>query len=502
MIGAKVYNYLTELLAAGIEADFAASTPNKSAKKNTYSHYGVYHKRINNKGVATMSHLFEKNICRADKPAVLADADGCLYAFNGEFYDFVGSGMSFITELIKRTMSRLKIADQYIFYAPQYIAKEVYRTLTNSDEYIYMPNRRYIAFKNGVLDIEHGSLKAFDMRYATDIILDIDYMDIKTLYKDCADRFGIGREENPCKLWEWKVEEIIPEKEMRKAFQMFCGSLLLNREVCKVEYVCYLIGSGSNGKSVLASVIAGVFGERYFSRFSPKQLFKDSDARVNIAALRGKIANLVGDLDEKDISGGDFKRFASGEKFQGRENYARKPIQVTAPPLLCCANSMPETSDDSWGHHRRQLPIYTTTKQWTEKDKDPYLTQKLTTPEARQRVFLWIYEGYKKIIRNNGNIVLGDSVLRAQARLQERSNSVRRWWDDSEYCKPESEQEGEWIPLKELVAEYQAYCEEMLDTPRKHTDVSAMLRAKGLGNKRTGVGWQFLVGRKTIENDN
>lgn len=176
MIGAKVYNYLTELLAAGIEADFAASTPNKSAKKNTYSHYGVYHKRINNKGVATMSHLFEKNICRADKPAVLADADGCLYAFNGEFYDFVGSGMSFITELIKRTMSRLKIADQYIFYAPQYIAKEVYRTLTNSDEYIYMPNRRYIAFKNGVLDIEHGSLKAFDMRYATDIILDIDYM--------------------------------------------------------------------------------------------------------------------------------------------------------------------------------------------------------------------------------------------------------------------------------------------------------------------------------------
>lgn len=500
MIGAKVYNYLTELLATAIEADFGASTP-RGKDKYTYDHYGVYHKQISKKAVATMSHFFEKNICRADKPVVLADAEGCLYAFNGEYYDAVGAGMSFITELVKRTMSHLKIAEQYIFYAPQYIAKEIHRTLTNSDEYLYKPDRRYIVFRNGVFDVEQGKLKKFDMRYTTDIVLDIDYADLKTLYEECADRFGISREENPYKLWEWKVEEIIPEREMRDAFQMFCGSLLINREVCKVEYVCYLIGSGSNGKSVLASVIAGVFGEQYFSRFSPKQLFKDSDARVNIAALRGKIANLVGDLDEKDISGGDFKRFASGEKFQGRENYARKPIQVTAPPLLCCANTMPETSDDSWGHHRRQLPIHTTTKQWTEQDKDPYLTQKLTTPEARQRVFLWIYEGYRKIMRNNGNIVLGESVLRAQARLQDRSNSVRRWWDDSVYCKPKSEKSGFWKPLKELEAEYKQYCEESGDQQMKGRPVSAMLRGKGIKEDRNSKGVIFLVAREQDENE-
>lgn len=496
MIGAKVYNYLTELLATAIEADYAASTP-RNKEKYTYVRYGAYHKQISRKSVATMSYFFEQNICHSDKPVILADAEGCLYAFNGEFYDSVGAGMSFVTELVKRTMGRLGISEQYIFYAPQYIAKEVHRTLTNSDEYLYKPDRRYIVFRNGVFDIEQGKLKKFDMRYITDIVLDIDYSDQKTLYKDCDDRFGISRELNPYKLWDWKVEEIIPNKEMREAFQMFCGSLLLNREVCKVEYVCYLIGSGSNGKSVLASVIAGVFGEQYFSRFSPKQLFKDSDARVNIAALRGKIANLVGDLDEKDISGGDFKRFASGEKFQGRENYARKPIQVTAPPLLCCANAMPETADDSWGHHRRQLPIHTTQKQWTEKDKDPYLTQKLTTPEARQRVFLWIYEGYRKIIRNNGNIVLGDSVLKAQALLQDRSNSVRRWWDDSDYCKPDDSHSGFWKPLKELESEYKQYCEESGDQQMKGRPVSAMLRGKGIEDDRNSKGTIFFIARKT-----
>lgn len=500
MIGAKIYNYLTSLLATTIEADYAASTP-KGKDKYTYDHFGIFHKRISNKAVATMGYFFEKTICCPEKPVILADSENNLYAFDGEYYNAVGSGMSFLEELVKRTMSRLKIAKQYVFYAPKYISREVYRTLTCSDEYLYIPNRRYIVFKNGVFDIEQGKLKAFDMRYVTDIVLDINYSPLKTLYQDCGTRFGISREENPCKLWEWKIEEIIPNKEMREAFQMFCGSLLLNREVCKVEYVCYLIGSGSNGKSVLASVIAGVFGEQYFSRFSPKQLFKDSDARVNIAALRGKIANLVGDLDEKDISGGDFKRFASGEKFQGRENYARKPVQVTAPPLLCCANTMPETSDDSWGHHRRQLPISTTEKRWTEKDKDPYLTQKLTVPEARQRVFLWIYDGYRKIMKNNGNIMLGDAVLKAQERLQASSNSVRRWWRDSPYCKPKSEKDGEWRLLKDLVSEYYKYCEDMLDTPKKHTDVSAMLRSKGITGKRVSEGWRFFVGKKDADEE-
>lgn len=501
MISESTYSYLVDYLAERIEADYAASTP-KGEKKRTFLYYGLRDKQLYKGRMATLCHFFEQNVCNADKPMILSDNEGNLFAFNGEYYYSVGMGLSFVTEIVKRTMRKLKIAEQYVFCAPINIAREIQRTLTNSEAYAYKPDRRYIVFKNGVFDIEKGQLKKFDMRYATDIVLDIPYTDLKTLYKECADRFGISRETNPCKLWEWKVEEIIPNKEMRDAFQMFCGSLLLNRETCKVEYVAYLVGSGSNGKSVLASVIAGVFGEQYFSRFSPKQLFKDSDARVNIAALRGKIANLVGDLDEKDISGGDFKRFASGEKFQGRENYARKPIQVSAPPLLCCANTMPETSDDSWGHHRRQLPIYTTGRQWTEQDKDPYLIQKLTTPEARQRVFLWIYEGYRKIIRNNGNIVLGESVLEAQTRLQDRSNSVRRWWDDSEYDKAESEANGVWKSLKELEAKYKAYCEEVGDMVMKGRPVSAMLRARGVREERRRDGWHFLVGRKVNDNEN
>ncbi len=487
----KVYQYLTAFLAGEMRKSYP--------KFDVGLGYGAKDSRPNKGKVAHLCELIENSVF--GKRVAYVDADGCAYAYNGEYYESVGKGISFFSELVKRTLTALKVGKVYRMFASRMIADSCMSGLMNSEEYQYKPDRRYITFTNGVFDTEQGKLKAFDMRYVTDIVLDIEYTDLKTLYKTCADKFGISREDNPCKLWEWKIEEIIPNKDMREAFQMFCGTLLVKRDQLKVEYLCYLVGSGSNGKSVAASAIAGVFGERYFARFTPWQLFKASDAAFNMAALQGKIGNFMDDLESKDFSGGDMKRFISGEKFQARRLY-KDPILVQAPIMLCCTNSIPESSDDSWGHHRRQLPIYTTKKQWTEADKDPYLTRKLTTPEARQRIFLWIYEGYKKIMRNKGNIVLGDEVVKAQKALQADSNSARRWWRDSPYCIPIDEKNGVWMPLKELMIEYHSYCDEMFETPQRHTDVSAMLRAKGLENKRASGGWMFLVGRKKIENEN
>ena len=488
MTSSKTYEYLTAYLSEAIESDFGNKTDFRK-NKCTFKGYGEHDKMISRKRLAILSHYFEKYLCKSDKRVLLVSGDKKIHVFNGEYYDDTENA-GFVTELIKRTMERLGVGLQYLMIAPKEVSTEVMRTLTNSEEYLYKPDRRYIAFRNGIFDLKYGALKRFDIRYRPYIVMDIDYLDEKTL----------NRQSYPAaKLWEDKIKEIIPNKDMREAFQMFCGSLLLDRNEVKVEYVCYLVGPGSNGKSVAASAIAGVFGEQYFSRFSPRQLFKDSDARVNIAALDGKIANLVGDLEQKDISGGDFKRFVSGEKFQGRRNY-KDPILVQAPPLLCCANELPESSDDSHGHHRRQLPIYTTKRQWTEEDKDPYLTQKLTTTEARQRIFLWICEGYRKIIRNGGNVVLGKEVIDAQRALQEDSNSPRRWLRDSMWCKPKKDENGEWKPLKELFAEYEAYCQENVDEPKKAREVAAMLRTLGFKDERRAPGICFCVGRKEINN--
>lgn len=504
MVSEKLLTYLTEWLCSNMEAQFKSwKKSDKAAKSLRF--YGVkdHRRQLGKEGV--LLTLIRDNVCYTDKKHFLASSEGQIFhAYNGKYFEQIdGRPDKFIKELVRRVFRKLEIGTIYHTYTADMITRECTEILSSSDEFQYVPNKRYIAFQNGIFDIVSGKLKDFDLKYRPFIALDIDYTPSKELYTLYDKEYGVKREVNPAKLWEWKISEIIPNKDMRDAFQMFCGSLLLDRSECKFEYVAYLIGPGSNGKSVLADTIASVFGEKYFSRFTPRQLFKDSDARVNIAALEGKIANLVGDLETKDIEGGgDFKRFASGEKFQGRRNY-KDPIQVTAPPLLCCTNSMPETNDDSWGFHRRQLPIYTTRHRFTEEDKDPYLTQKLTTEDARRWVFLWIYDGYRMIMRNKGNIILGDDVLRAIEELQSDSNSGRRWFRDMDYSavgNPVSK-DPRWKPLKDLYNEYVEYAIDCgYSNKLKSHEISRLLQDKGCAKKRLSGGIYFCLEQNKQDN--
>lgn len=498
MNSARLFSYLTERMSSAILEKFAGWTV-KGKKGCSLKYYGMRHMKPMPSHISVLLSLVRDVVCYGKERLFLAGADSqTMYAYNGRYYESVdGKADKFLKEVIRRVFMGLNIGIVYQTEIAGMIARECLDTLTSTEEYLYEPDRRYIAFTNGVFDVEKGSLKDFDIKYKPYLALDIEYGTEKNLYAEYSKRFGVERGKHPGKLWEWKIKEIIPNDDMREAFQMFCGSLLLDRQVCKFEYCCYLIGCGSNGKSVLASAIAGVFGEQYFSRFTPKQLFKDSDARVNIAALDGKICNLVGDLDATDFAGGDFKRFASGEKFQGRKNY-KDPIQVIAPPLLCCTNAMPETSDDSWGHHRRQLPIYTTSHRFTEEDKDPYLAQKLTTPEARSYIFTWLYEGYKKIIRNGGNIKLGEDVLQAMRDLQDNSSSARRWFKDFGYevVRNPGRKDENWRPLSELYAEYEGYAKSCGYTAIiKSHELASMLRSKEAESVRRSQGVWFCLSK-------
>lgn len=505
MVRQQTYIHLTAWLGSEVEREYD-ETHKDWRTSRTLRGLGKRGKTYQAWVEATLVELFEKYLCFSDSRMVLVGGDSStLYAYNGRYYDMVDvKGGQFILELIKRVMRSLDIGTAYIQGCSDKIAKSVYSTLTSSDEYLYRPDRRYIAFENCIFDLRDGKPKKFGLDKVPYLSLDVDYHDTKEAYRLGAQ--GNKPSDNPCKLWDDKIREIIPNEDAREAFRQFCGGLLIDREEVKIEYICYLVGNGSNGKSVVANTIAGVFGDKSFSRFSLRQLFKDSDARVNIAALEGKICNLIGDLEAKDVSGGDFKRAVSGEWFQGRKNY-RDPIMVKFPPLLCCANEMPQTSDDSWGHHRRQLPIYTTERQWTEEDKDPMLTQKLTVPLARAYIFNWIYEGYRRIVKNGGNIRLGDDVKDAQAKLMSRSSSGRCWWDDRGYVKAKPvmmRTDPRWMSLDSLYADYVGYAvSNGYEKQMKKNEISAMLRNMGFKDgeniKRSSSGLMVCVGRLNID---
>lgn len=430
---------------------------------------------------AQLQDLFENHIYVSGSGYFLYSYTGTIWVYNGRHYEMVTTE-SFLKEVLKQSLKKLDVGLVYQKFSPKRIADECITSMENRFDGRFEEDRRYIVFNNGVFDVKEGVLKDFGMEYRTDIILDIDYDPMAS---------------SP--LWEEKLVEILPHEASRRDFQMWCGALLNNRNEHKMELACFILGPGSNGKSVIAEAVTDVFGSVYFRKFQPDQLLKDNSRMFNLAALQGAIANFCGDMKKENISSTGFKSFVSGEEFEARHPFGRVVFKVKAPMLLCCANEMPPTTDDSWGYHRRILPIQSTTRIRDDKDADASLTNKLRTKEARSAIFNWIYEGYKMFIANGGKINISEETKALQLELRDDSNSLRRWIRDYGYVKVVREfshNDDSWKLLKDWHDEYKQYCKDNGDNqPQNTKSMARIFREKGFIELRRRDGIWFCIGR-------
>lgn len=493
MTSQQTFKYLSEYYALEMERIYN-STIGKNSKSKLRG-YGMFDNTFRAYREDILWSLLDQVVCSGKDKMILSDRSGrTLYAYNGRCWDRIDSDR-FMKELVKRTFRVLEVGIKYMASSER-IGRELMQSLQSSDEYLFTPDRRYISFINGVFDLREGKLRTHNPRYVTDIALNFDYIS----EKDCNIQFR-----ETCKLWEdfvgHKERGVFPIPEVAKDIQLFCGAMLLDRHQVKFEYMACVFGPGSNGKSVFVDAVTGVFGREYCSTFTPAQLFKEgTNSSFCVSDLEGKLINVVGDLDNRDFSGGSLKRFISGEAIMAREPYGKKNRPVEPPLMICCANEMPEARDDSHGHHRRLLPFESTRRMWTEKDKDANLTAKLSTNEAKMFIFHWIYKGYRRILNTeHNNIPWSDFTLNAQERFRDNANSMRRWWVDSEWDIPEDDKSGFWKPLNELYMEYKEYCVDNYYAIRRNLELSAMLRSKGLKNSRLGNGVNFYITRKVFD---
>ena len=480
----STFTYLVDWLVSAIKPEYDKSDIKKYAEQGNKPLPGI---------ISALWKLFDTHICDG-KEKRLRIKDNTLYAFNERWFEEV-DGEAFLKELVRRVLITLEVSPAYQFYAPVKIAKELLGHISHSPECRYKPDRRYICFTNGVLDLQESRskrFKPFRIDYVTDIVLDFPYDERATSI-----------------LWKTKLESktqgIIPNKGLCADFQQFCGSLLADRTKYKKEYICYLYGGGGNGKSVLAAAIANVFGERYYSTFSLQQIFtKQTNAMFVAKEMDGKLLNWCDDVDEKDVSGGEFKRFVSGESIPGRKPHGVDFTKVQPPMLLCCINVFPDVRDDSEGNHRRQLIIETTHKQWEAAERDTGLTAKLSTTESRQAIFNWILDGYDKFVRNGGDIKLSEDSKMARETRRALSNPMRRWAFERNFKKavPEDDADPRWKRLSDWYADYVAYCEENgCGKPEDSRKLSAMFRNMGFESKRRADGTVFCVGIETYDTD-
>lgn len=448
--------------------------------------YGASDTKVNKLTEAEIGQIFERYITGNDgdniPKMILVAESGEPYAYNGKFFEAITPET--LQYAIKRVMVDCEVGKVYQFNSHKKISEECLLALMQEPTCAFDADRRYAVFNNLVLDIESGRMLEHNAIYKTDMVFDFDY--------DPNVRSG---------LWDKFMLETVPDDGMRKAFQMFCGAFLANRKKYKIEHICLLVGTGLNGKSVMAEAVVGVFNRHLKSVYSPEQLFKSSQKEYYLADIDGKVVNYCDDVSNKDFSGGDFKSFTSGAEFAGRHAYSRRPMKVTRVPLMICnVNEIPPTTDDTDGYYRRLLPI-SCPNIITEDKIDTSLSNKLSTTESKQAIFNWIVEGYRMLVENNGKIIVSESIKNAKESIRNESNSARRWITEKDMIAvvPEGKMDSRWRPLADWMKLYREYCEGYSECPKSAKSVAKIFDSLKFPKERRQDGVWYCIGKKGQE---
>lgn len=452
---------------------------------------GKDHEKVKPFEEATLIDYFEKYIYKEMNNYVLIGADDAIYIYNGRYYETHRSNEDMLFNIIKDAMKRMGVGLVYQKNSYSKIGRQVISGMKVEDNAKFKPNRDFIVFNNGVMEFDDNDGSKtfhsdFDMKYQTDVILDIDYVDGAT-----------------SALWDRIIVQTIPNDEMREAFQMFCGAFLVPRTVYSIEYICYLLGGGRNGKSLVTGAIASVFGKSLVSSFSLQELLFDNDKSYNRACLVGKVANFSDDVTKKDYSGGAYKTFISGHDMKARHPFG-KPFDLTEIPyLVCCVNEMPPSTDDTVGNFRRMMLI-TCPNQISAEQADESLPAKLKEPEVKTAIMNWILEGREKLCKAKGKIKIGESIKREVELQQESGNSARRWINECGLVKVDNpvHDDPRWKPMKDWMKMYQDYCKDYSEMPKSASSVGKIFKDKGFASKRKSDGMWWCIGIVGEDTDN
>jgi P4 family phage/plasmid primase-like protien len=156
-----------------------------------------------------------------------------------------------------------------------------------------------------------------------------------------------------------------------------------------------LVGGGSNGKSTFLNLVKVFLGKENVSSRSLQDLEENRFAKAD---LHHKLANIYADLPDKALfRTGTFKMLTGRDLLTAERKFQHSFTFENYAKLLFSANKVPEAFDDSDAFFRRWL-IVVFPNQFINDKADPYILQKLTTPEELSGLLNLVLPVLKKLL--------------------------------------------------------------------------------------------------------
>jgi putative DNA primase/helicase len=243
-----------------------------------------------------------------------------------------------------------------------------------------------------------------------------------------------------------------------------------------MEKALLLYGSGANGKSVLFDVMNALLGRENIANFSMSNLLEEH----NRALIAHKLLNYGSEITATRTRD-EFKNLVSTEPIQARLKYGNSFTMTDYAKLAFNCNELPKDFDHQHAYFRRLLivPFRLTIP---ENRQDKTLANKIIENELAG-VFNWIIDGLKRLLKTE-KFTESKIVKDTLETYKQESDSVACFIAENSY-KPSA---TEHILLKNLYADYRAFCQEDGASALKKTNFKHRLESNRFTIERFTAG--------------
>jgi len=324
-------------------------------------------------------------------------------------------------------------------------------------ENVYGAAKKYVNFRNGLLNLETLKLEPHD-----------------------PEKFfltQIPHSYNPnakSQLFETFLRDVFPEQH-HSALQEFIGYCLLPD--CRFEKALVIVGREGTGKSTFLEAIRNALGKDNVTHFSIQQLETERFARVELV---GKLANIYNDLPYESIEDSAiFKQLSSGDPINVEKKFVQPFSAKVHAKLIFAANQLPKPRDWSGAFFRRWIIVEVNNAEGRQ--PDPLMKEKMKSEEVAEAILAWAVEGLQRLLKNN-TFSYDYSVEEVAEKYESMADSVARFVNE---CLEEVP--GGKIPKDELYHRYLEFCKENGAIPVGKIEFGRKLKAKvRVGETRTG----------------
>lgn len=287
-----------------------------------------------------------------------------------------------------------------------------------------------IAVKNGMLDLNSGTLTPHSPDNYNTIYLDWDYKE-DVEYSELIDDFM----------------KMISNGDMRKMQFLYevAGYCLLKKSIFEKFFI--FKGSGGTGKSTFCNLIMRMVGKRYVSTVKLNQFDQD----YYLATMIDKLVNIDFDASDKKTleDSGRFKSITCSEPVSVRQIYAAVVEMVSCATVIINANHMPKIADKSEGLYRRMILV--------EIDKkilhpDPKFLEKVTDSDM-EYFFYKAVQGIHLALQR-GSFTINTSEDKLKLKFQIGQSNLKKWLQNYQYSIKDLIHKT----TRDLFQEYKTFC--------------------------------------------